>query len=61
MSLLSDTGRGMYAPTTSVDEYFAELALWFGVAASDLSTVLPNVSRFYAAGSGGAPLGFLPI
>ncbi|MFT4768731.1 MAG: hypothetical protein ACI8RN_001869 [Glaciecola sp.] len=54
-----DVGRGIYAPTTSVDEYFAELALWFGVSDGDLSTVLPNVDRFFSAGGGAKPLGFL--
>ena len=54
-----DTGRGVYAPTTSVDEYFAELALWFGVPPSDLATVLPNVGTFYAPGSATPPMGFL--
>ena len=56
---LLDTGRGVYAPTTSVDEYFAELALWFGVPPSDLATVLPNVGTFYAPGSATPPMGFL--
>jgi uncharacterized protein (DUF1501 family) len=54
-----DVGRGIYAPTTAVDEYFAELALWFGVSSSDLASVLPNLGRFYTADSGGRPLGFL--
>ncbi|MGE0621986.1 MAG: DUF1501 domain-containing protein [Pseudomonadales bacterium] len=54
-----DVGRGRYIPTTSVDEFYAELALWFGVAAADLGLVLPNIGRFYAPGSGTAPLGFL--
>lgn len=54
-----DVGRGIYAPTTSVDEYFAELALWFGVSAGDLGYVLPNAERFFSAASGGRPLGFL--
>jgi len=54
-----DVGRGIYAPTTSVDEYFAELALWLGVSAEDLDTVLPNVATFYSPGGGAAPLGFL--
>jgi uncharacterized protein (DUF1501 family) len=49
-----DTGRGRWIPTTSVDEYAATLASWFGVSASNLSTVLPNLGRF------GAPnLGFM--
>lgn len=54
-----DVGRGIYAPTTSVDEYFAELALWFGVSAADLDQVLPNVRRFYSPESATPPMGFL--
>jgi uncharacterized protein (DUF1501 family) len=54
-----DVGRGIYAPTTAVDEYFAELALWFGVSASELDTVLPNVGAFYSPASTEMPLGFL--
>jgi uncharacterized protein (DUF1501 family) len=41
-----DTGLGRWIPTTSVDEYAATLATWFGVSATDLSTVLPNIGRF---------------
>lgn len=41
-----DTGRGRWIPTTSVDEYSATLAKWFGVSATDIPVVLPNVSRF---------------
>ena len=41
-----DTGRGRWIPTTSVDEYSATLATWFGVSATDLPTVLPNLGRF---------------
>ena len=54
-----DVGRGVYIPTTSVEQYFAELALWFGVAPSDLEEVLPNVNRFYSPQSESAPLGFM--
>jgi uncharacterized protein (DUF1501 family) len=54
-----DTGRGRLIPTTSVDELFAELALWFGVAGADLELVLPNVARFYSTGSGANPVGFM--
>ena len=54
-----DVGRGIYAPTTSVDEYFAELALWFDVAGGDLETILPNIGRFYTPMTGGRPLGFM--
>ena len=41
-----DTGRGRWLPSTSVDEYNATLATWFGVSQSNLSTVLPNIGRF---------------
>jgi uncharacterized protein (DUF1501 family) len=41
-----DAGDGRWIPTTSVDEYSATLARWFGVANSDLPLVLPNLGRF---------------
>lgn len=41
-----DTGRGRWIPTTSVDEYSATLASWFGVSSTDLPIVLPNIGRF---------------
>jgi uncharacterized protein (DUF1501 family) len=49
-----DTGQGRWIPTTSVDEFSATMASWFGVAASDLPTVFPNIGRF-----GNPNLGFL--
>ncbi len=52
---------GIMIPTTSVDQYFAELALWMGVQPSDLSYVLPNIGNFYDVHSGKAPIGFLNI
>lgn len=41
-----DTGRGRWIPSTSVDEYNATLATWFGVSATNLPVVLPNIGRF---------------
>lgn len=41
-----DSGRGALIPTTSVDEYTATLARWFGVSLSNLPVVLPNIGRF---------------
>jgi hypothetical protein len=36
-------------PTTSVDQYFSELATWFGVSPSELGEVLPNLDNFAGA------------
>ena len=47
-----DTGRGRWIPSTSVDQYAATLATWFGVSATDLPTVLPNIGRFPASNLG---------
>ena len=41
-----DTGRGRWIPTTSVDEYAGTLAKWFGVSATNLPVILPNIGRF---------------
>jgi uncharacterized protein (DUF1501 family) len=41
-----DTGRGRWLPSTSVDEYSATLATWFGVLPGNLPVVLPNIGRF---------------
>lgn len=54
-----DVGRGVLMPTTSLDNYFAELALWFGVAPTELSSILPNIGRFYDVNSGSKPMGFM--
>lgn len=54
-----DVGRGVYVPTTAVEEYFSELALWFGVSPSDLDYIFPNVRRFYSPESRKAPMGFM--
>lgn len=43
----SGTGAtGRWIPTTSVDEYSACLARWFGVEESALDTIFPNLRRF---------------
>lgn len=53
-----DTGRGRLIPTMSTDEYFAELARWFGVSNADLTQVFPNLTRFYTP-STTSPVGFM--
>ena len=45
----TDTGpnaRGRWLPTTSVAQYGATLAKWFGVSAEDMSLVFPNINEF---------------
>ena len=41
-----DSGQGRLIPTTSVDEYAATLARWFGVSDSNMGIVMPNIARF---------------
>lgn len=40
--------RGRFIPTTSVDEFYAEMALWFGASPNDLNYILPNLCNFYS-------------
>jgi uncharacterized protein (DUF1501 family) len=54
-----DTGRGRFIPTTSCDQFFAELAVWLGVSKSDLPLIFPNIGNFYNTSSSSPPIGFL--
>lgn len=53
-----ELGGGVFIPSTSPDQYFAELALWYGVAPTDLPLIFPNIGNFYSLGSG-KPVGFI--
>ena len=41
-----DIGSGSLLPTTSVDQYGATLATWFGVPDAQLADVFPNINNF---------------
>lgn len=43
-----DVGAGRLLPTTAVDQYAGALARWFGVSATDLPLVFPDIGRFDA-------------
>lgn len=49
-----EVGSGRLLPSTSVDQFAATLARWFGVQDSDMSLVLPNIGNF-----GSSNLGFM--
>jgi uncharacterized protein (DUF1501 family) len=53
-----DTSTGRWIPTTSVDQYAATMAKWFGVTATSMPDVLPNLTRFPGNYSSGY-LGFM--
>jgi uncharacterized protein (DUF1501 family) len=46
--------RGRWIPTTSVDQYAATLARWYGLPENQMSAVFPNINNF-----GGTNLGFM--
>jgi len=41
-----DDGSGHFIPTTSVDQYSATLANWFGVSTADMPAIFSNLGRF---------------
>ena len=45
-------GQGRLLPTISVDQYSSTLASWFGVSASELPGVAPNIARFSSSNLG---------
>jgi len=53
--------RAIVIPTTSTDEYFAELAKWFGLSYNDISdSICPGLNNFYIPNSQ-APIGFAQV
>ncbi|MFD2256712.1 DUF1501 domain-containing protein [Luteolibacter algae] len=46
---------GRMLPTTSIDKFYEEMALWFGVSSADMDLILPNIGNF----SSSPDLGFI--
>ena len=42
----TSSNRGQWIPTTSIDQYAATLANWYGLAVSDRASVFPNLATF---------------
>jgi uncharacterized protein (DUF1501 family) len=49
---LDAVGQGRLIPTIAVDQYASTLANWFGVSASEMPSVAPNIGRFSSANLG---------
>ena len=47
-----DIGEGRIIPTTSMDQYAATLASWYGLPAGSYADVFPNLARFNSADLG---------
>jgi len=46
------SNEGRWIPTTSVDQYGATLAQWFGLDSRALPSVFPNIGRFATSNLG---------
>jgi uncharacterized protein (DUF1501 family) len=45
-------GQGRLLPTTSVDQYAATLARWFGVSSTEMPAIFPNLANFATSNVG---------
>lgn len=43
---IDDVGQGRLLPSTSIDQYNATLARWFGVEDSEIASIAPNIHNF---------------
>lgn len=46
------SNRGQWIPTTSIDQYAATLAAWYGLAPADVPAVFPNLFKFASSNLG---------
>lgn len=46
------SNRGQWIPTTSIDQYAATLASWYGLTAPDIAAVFPSLSKFATSNIG---------
>jgi uncharacterized protein (DUF1501 family) len=53
-SSIDANNRGTFIPTTSIAQYGATLAQWFGVSPTNISSIFPNIGNFSSS-----DLGFL--
>ena len=53
-----ELGGGVLLPTIATDQYFGDIASWFGVNNSELLTLFPNIDNFDSVYNGN-PLGLL--
>ena len=49
INTVDDFGDGRMIPTTSIDQFGAQIAQWFGLGTSEINDVFPNLNRFGAA------------
>ena len=47
-----DIGEGRIIPTTSVDQYAATLARWYGLSPSQIADTFPSLANFNSADIG---------
>ena len=52
-------GQGRLLPSTSVDQYAATMAKWFGVQGTEMGGILPNLGRFANNSAYPTDLGFM--
>jgi uncharacterized protein (DUF1501 family) len=48
----ANSARGRWIPTTSVEQYAATIARWYGLPEADMSAVFPNIGSFASSNLG---------